>query len=81
MTNLIKVWDRKKVQGQIFIAIKAENYWLFSKKSERRRPFTEHRVVRGCSNSLLNYKFSSVLLGLYKRKKGVYTSNVSQNKV
>ena len=67
MTNLIKVWDRKKVEGQIHIAIKAENYWLFSKKSERRKPFTEPRGVRGCTNSLLNYKFSRLLLGLYKR--------------
>jgi hypothetical protein len=81
MTNLIKVWDRKKVQGQMLIAIKAENYWLFSKKSERRRPFTEPRVVRGCFNSLINYKFSRLLLGLYKRKKEVYMSNVSHNNV
>jgi hypothetical protein len=81
MTNLIKVWDRKKVQGQIIIALKAEKYWLFSKKSERRKPFTRPRVVRGCINSLLSYKFSRFLLGLHKRKKEVYMSNVSHNTV
>jgi hypothetical protein len=75
MTNLIKVSDGKKV----FITIKAENYWLFSKRSERKKPFTRPRVVRRCINSLLNYKFSRLLLGLYKRKKEVYMSKVSRN--
>jgi len=75
MTNLIKVSDRKK----IFIAIKVENYWLFSKQSERRKQFTRPRVVRRCINPLLNYKLSRLLFGLYKRKKEVYLSNVSRN--
>jgi hypothetical protein len=75
MTNLIKVSDRKK----IFIAIKVENYWLFSKTSERRKQFTRPRVVRRCINPLLNYKLSRLLFGLYKRKKEVYMSNVSRN--